>query len=179
MAGLQRSAHDVDVTRAVERVIAAAVSHLDQLLLDALVLQVVGVDEIRGAELLGPLLLGRVDVHDDDLAGLVDHGTLHDGETDAAGAEDGAVGPFLDVGGDAGGAVAGSDAAAEQARAVHGRVLLHGDDGDVGDDGVLGEGGGAHEVQKVLTLALEAGCAVGHDALALCRADLAAEVGLA
>ena len=34
-------------------------------------------------------------------------------------------------------------------------------------------------MEKVLALALEAGCAVGHDTLSLCSANLAAEVGLA
>lgn len=179
MAGLEGGTHDVDVTRAVEGVVAAAVGHLDELVDDGLVLQLGRVDEVGGTELLGPLLLAGVDIDDDDLAGLVDDGALDNGQTDAAGAEDGDVVTLLDVGGDAGGAVAGGDAAAEQAGAVHGGILLDGDDGDVGDDGVLGEGGGAHEVQQVLALALEARGAVGHDALALGGANLAAQVGLA
>jgi hypothetical protein len=74
---------------------------------------------------------------------------------------------------------AGGDAAAEQARAVHGRVGLDGDDGDVGNDGELRKGRGAHEVEQVLALALEAGSAVRHDSLALRGSDLAAEVGFA
>lgn len=180
VAGLEGSTHDADVTGAVKGVVAAAVGHLDELVDDGGALgQLGGVDEVGGTELTGPLLLAGVDVDNDDLGGLVDDGTLDDGQTDTAGAEDGDVVALLDVGGDARGAVAGGDAAAEQAGAVHGGVLLDGDDGDVGDDGVLGEGGGAHEVQEVLALALEARGAVGHDALALGCADLAAEVGLA
>src|SRR5690606_21487776 len=46
-------------------------------------------------------------------------------------------------------------------------------------DGILREGRGAHEVEQVLALALEAGGAVRHQSLALGRADLSAEVGLA
>ena len=182
VAGLEGGAHDVNVARAVESVVAAAISHLDELLLDALGAELAGVDEVGGAELLGPLLLGVVDVDDDDLAGLVLHRALDDGQTDAAGAEDGDVGALLDTtlsGGDDGSAVAGCDAAAEQAGAVHGGLLGDGDNGDVRNDGVLGECGGAHEVEEVLALALEARGAVGHDALTLSCADLAAQVGLA
>ena len=182
VAGLEGSAHDVDVARAVEGVVAPSIRHLDELLLDALGAQLAGVDEVGSAELLGPLLLGVVDVDDDDLAGLVLHRALDDGETDAARAEDGNVGALLHAalaGGDDGRAVPGCDAAAEQAGAVHGGLLGDGDDGDVRDDGVLGECGGAHEVEEVLALALEARGAVGHDALALGCADLAAQVGLA
>jgi hypothetical protein len=42
----------------------------------------------------------------------------------------------------------------------------------------LREGRGAHEVEEVLALALEARGAVRHNAFALRGADLAAEVGL-
>jgi hypothetical protein len=182
VAGLERGAHNVDVTRAVESVVAAAVGHLDELLLDALVAELGGVDEVCSTELLGPLLLCVVDIDDDDLASLVLSRALDDGQTDAAGAEDGDVGALLDsavAGSDDGRAVTGCDAAAEQAGAVHGGLLGDGDDGDVGYDGVLRECGGAHEVEEILALALEARCAVGHDTLSLCGADLAAEVGLA
>ena len=182
VAGLEGGAHDVDVAGAVEGVVAAAVGHLDELLLNALVAELGGVDKVCGAELLGPLLLGVVDVDDDDLAGLVLDGALDDRQADAAGAKDGHVGARLDAvlaGRDDGGAVARCDAAAEQAGAVHRCLFGNGDDGDVGDNRVLGEGRSAHEVEQVLALALEARGAVGHDALALRGADFAAEVRLA
>jgi hypothetical protein len=182
VARLERGAHNVDVACAVKRVVAAAVCHLDQLVLDALGAELGGVDKVCGTELLGPGFLGVVDVHHNDLAGLVLRRALDDGQPDATCAEHSNVGSLLHAafaGGDDGGAVARGDAAAKQACAVHGRLFRDGDDGDVGDDGVLREGGGAHEVQQVFTLALEARGAVGHDALSLCGADLAAEVGLA
>lgn len=183
VAGLERAPHDVHVAGAVERVVAAAVRHLNQPLLDALALrQLHGVDEVGGAELLGPLLLGVVDIDDDDLARTVLHRTLDDGEADAAGAEDGDVGALLHTtlaGRDDGGAVARGDAAAQQAGAVHGRIGRDGHDRDVGHNRVLREGRGAHEVEQVLTLALEARGAIGHDTTALRGANLAAEVGLA
>lgn len=182
VARLERRAHDARVAGAVKRVVAAAVRHLDQLLDDGLVAELRGVDKVRGAELLRPLLLGRVDVDDDDHARLVHDGALDHRQAHAPGAEDGDVGALLDAAlarRHTRRAVARSDAAPQQARPVHGRLGLHGHDGDVGEDRVLREGRSAHEVQKVLALALEARGAVGHEALALRRADLAAEVGLA
>lgn len=182
VACLEGGPHDVDVTGAVEGVVASAVGHLDQLLLNSLVLEVLGVDEVGGAELLGPLLLRVVDVDYDDLARALLHRSLDDGETDAAGTEDGDVGALLDTataGGDDGRAVTGCDTAAEQAGTVHRGLVCDGYDGDVGHDGVLRKGAGAHEVQEVLALALEARGAIGHHTLALCRPDLTAEVGLA
>ena len=182
VAGLKRSTHNVDVTCAVECVVAAAVGHLNELLLDALGAELGGVDEVGGTELLGPLLLGVVYIDNDDLGGLVLDSSLDDGQTNAASTEDGNVGALLNTAlscGDDGGTVTGCDTAAEQAGAVHGGLLGDGNDGDVGNNGVLGEGGGSHEVEEVLALALEARGAVGHDTLTLCCADLAAEVGLA
>jgi hypothetical protein len=128
VAGLESSAHDVDVTSAVKGVVAATVGHLNELLLDGLVLEVVRVDKVRCAELVCPLLLARVDIDDDDLASLVDYSTLNNRETNAASAEDGNVGALLNVGGDTSSAVAGGDTAAEQASPVHRCVLLDGDD---------------------------------------------------
>jgi hypothetical protein len=182
VAGLERSTHDVDVACAVECVVAAAVGHFDQLLLDALGAKLGRVDEVGGTELLCPLLLGVVDIDNNDLASLVLDSSLDDGQTNTTSAEDGNVRALLDTAlscGDDGSAVSGCDTAAEQAGAVHGGLLCDGNDGDVCNDGVLGESGGTHEVEEVLALALEARGAVGHDTLALGCADLAAQVGLA
>ena len=180
MASLESSTHDVNVACAVKGVVATAVGELDQLVDNRRALGQSGrVDEVGGAELTRPLLLAWVDIDNNDLGGTIGNGTLDDAEANAAGAEDGDLAALLDVGGDGGGAVAGGNAAAEQAGAVHGGLRLHSDDRDVGDDGVLGEGGGAHEVEDVLATGAEAGGAVGHHTLALGGADLAAKVGLA
>ena len=179
VAGFEGRTHDAHVTRAVKGVVASTVGHIDQLLLDGLAVQLGGVDEVGGAELARPRLLAVVDVHGDDLARAVAHSSLDDGETDAAGAEDGHVGALLHLGGHRRGAVARRDAAAQQARPVGGDLGSHRHDGDVCDDCVLREGRRAHEVQQVLAAGLEARAAVGHDALALGRADLAAQVRLA
>lgn len=128
VASLESSTHDADVTSAVEREVAAAVGKLNELVDHRLVSELGGVDEIRRAELSRPLLLVGVNVNDDNLSSLVHDGTLNDGETDAAGTEDGDVVALLDVGGNSGGAVSGGDTAAQQASAVHGSILLDGND---------------------------------------------------
>lgn len=147
--------------------------------MDRLAVQLGWVDKVGGTEFVGPFFLLVVDVDDDDLAGTVLNGTLDDGETDAARSEDGDVGSLLDLGGDDGSTVTGGDTAAQQARPVHGGLVGDGDHRDVGHDGVLGEGRGSHKVQEVLALALESGCAVGHDTSSLGGSNLAAQVGLA
>lgn len=179
VAGLQSSAHDADVASAVEGVVATAIGHLNELLDNSLSLELGRVHEVSGTKLLGPSLLVGVDVHNNDLASFVDDSTLDDGQTDAAGTEDGNVGALLNLGGDTGSTVAGGDTATEQAGSVEGSILLNGNDRDVGDDSVLGEGGGSHEVEKILTLAPESRGAVRHHTLALGGSNLAAQVGLA
>lgn len=128
MASLESSTHDADVTSAVKGEVAAAVGELNELVDHGLVSELGGVDEIRRAELSRPLLLVGVDVDDDNLASLVHDGTLNNGETDAAGTKHGNVVALLNVGGDSGGAVSGGDTAAQQAGAVHGSILLDGND---------------------------------------------------
>ena len=182
VASFERGTHHTDVTCAVKGVVAAAVSHVNKLLLDALAAELGGVDKVGSTKLLCPLLFGVVDINDNNPASLVLGSSLDDGQTDTASAKDGNVGSGLDTataGSDDGSSVTGGDTAAEQAGPVHGSILGNGNDGDVGDNGVLGEGGCSHEVEEVLALAPEARSAVGHDTLSLCGTDLSAEVGLA
>jgi len=181
VAGFERGTHDVYIACAVKGVVTAAVGHLDELLLYALITELGGVDEVGGAEFLSPLLLAVVDVDGYDHAGLVFGCALDDGQTDAACAEDGNVGTLLNTtlsGGDDGGPITGRDTAAKQAGAIHGCFFSDGDDGDVGDDGVLREGRCAHEVEEVLAPAFEARGAIGHETFTLGSPDLAAEIGL-
>jgi hypothetical protein len=182
VASLESRSHDVNVTSAVEGVVAATISHLDELLLDSLVLELHGVDEVGGTELLGPLLLAVVDVDNNDLRRAVLDTALDDRKTDTAGTEDSNVGALLDTtlaGGNDSSTVTGGDTTAEQAGAVHGGLVGDLDDRDVGNNSVLREGGGTHEVEKILALALEARGSVRHNTLALSGSDLATEVGLA
>lgn len=184
MASLEGSSHDANVTSAVECVVAATVGHVDESLLDGLaLLQVLGwVDKVGTSKLGRPVLLRVVDVHHNDLACATAGCTLNNGETDASSTEDCNVGSLLNTtlaSGDDGRTVTSGDTAAQQASPVHWCLVGDGNDGDIGDDGVLGEGGATHEVEKLLTLALESRSSIRHDTLALGGPNLAAEVGLA
>ena len=131
MARLERSAHDIDITCAVECVVATAIGHLDELLLDALGAELGRVNKVGGTELLGPLLLGVVYINNDDLAGLVLDSSLDDRQTDATSTKDSNVGTLLNTTlscGDDGSTVTGRDTAAKQAGAVHGGLLCDGND---------------------------------------------------
>ena len=146
VAGLECRSHYAHVAGAVEGVVAAAIRHFDQVLLDALAADLGRVDEVGRAELLAPGFLAIVDIHDDDLSGTVLDGALDDGETDASCAKDGDVRALLYIRSHHCSPVAGGDAAAQQAGAVHWRFGSDGYNGYIGHDGVLGEGRGAHEV---------------------------------
>lgn len=76
VAGLEGSAHDTNIASAVKGVVTTTVGHLDKLVLDGLVTELGGVHEVSSTELLTPLLLGRVDVNNDDLASLASGSTL-------------------------------------------------------------------------------------------------------
>ena len=179
VAGLESGTHHTDVTGAVEGVVAPTVSHLNQVFLDSLARQLGGVDEVSGTELAGPGLLAVVHIDGDDLAGLVLHSTLQNGETDTANTEDSDVGSLLNLGSDNSSTVSGGDTTAEQAGAISGDLRGDGNHRDIGHNGVLGEGGGTHEVKEILAAGTETGGAIRHDTLTLCSADLAAKVGLA
>jgi hypothetical protein len=97
VARLQSRTHHANVSRAVKSVVASAIGHLDQFLDDGLVLQVAWVHEIGGTELLGPFLLIRVQIHDDDFGSLLLHSALDDRKTDTACAKDGNSGALLNI----------------------------------------------------------------------------------
>lgn len=179
MAGLEGSTHDTDVASAVEGVVATTVSHLNQVLLDSLALELGGVDEVSGTELASPLLLAIINIDSNDLASLVLDSTLQNRETDTADTKDSDVGALLDLGGLDSGTVTGGDTAAKETGTVGRDLRSDSNDRDIGNDCVLREGGGTHEVEEVLAAGLEAGGAIGHDTLTLSGADLTTEVSLA
>ena len=146
VARLERRSHNANITRAIERVIAPPIRHLNQLLLDALLAQLRGVHKVRSAKLLRPALLVIINVHHDDFPRPVLDRALDDRQADAARAKHRHVRALLHLRRDDGRAVARRDAAAQQAGAVHGCLVRDGHDGDVGDDGVLRERRRAHEV---------------------------------
>ncbi|KAH3686697.1 hypothetical protein WICPIJ_002341 [Wickerhamomyces pijperi] len=99
MAGFQGLSHDGDVTGTVESEVQPTVGHLDQMLNNGLTFWQLGwVDEISGANLVGPFLLVVVDVNDDDLGGLSGNSTLHDGQTDDTRTEHSNSVAFLHIG---------------------------------------------------------------------------------
>ncbi len=59
MAAFQRLAHDVDVADALEREVRAAAGQVDDRLHDLVAADLVRIDEMRHAEFLGHLALGR------------------------------------------------------------------------------------------------------------------------
>lgn len=179
MAGLEGSAHDTNVTSAVEGVITAAISHLNKVLLDGLSGELGGVNEVGSAELASPGLFTVVDIDGNNHTGLVLDGTLHNGQTDTADTEDSDVGALLDLGSHDSSTVTGGDTATEQTRSIGRDLRSNRDDRDIGNDGILCEGGGTHEVQEVLSAGLEAGGTIGHNTLTLGSTDLTTEVSLA
>ena len=180
VARLERRAHHAGIARAIKRVVAPTIRHLNQLVDDRLALGQLGrVDKIRRAKLARPLLLGRVDIHNDDLTRLVGHRALHHAQPNTPGTKHGNVAALLHLGRDARRAVAGRDAAPEQARPIHRRVRLDGHHGDISDNRVLAEGTRAHKMQDVLPARPEPARPVRHHALTLRRANLTAQVRLA
>ena len=176
MARLQRRPHDPDIPRAIKRIIAAAIRHLHQLLLNTRLAEFLRIHKIRRPKLLRPLLLPIIHIHNNDLPRPVLHRALDHAQPHTPGAEDSYVRVLLHIGRDNGCAVPRRDTAAQETGSVHGSLGRDGYDGDVGDYRVLTEGGSPHEVQQRLALAFEARGAVGHDAFALGSADSTAEV---
>jgi hypothetical protein len=89
------------------------------------------------------------------------------------------LGAGLHLGGVEDGADAGGDAAADVADFVERRVLTNFCDCDLGQHREIRESGRAHVMVQFLTVEREARGAIGHETLALRRADRGAQIGLA
>lgn len=182
VASLESSAHDLDVTGAVEGVVDTTTGHLNENLLDGGATVVRGVDEVSDSEGGGKLLLVVVEVDTNDLLGAGALAGLDDGETDGTHTEDGADRVRLNLGGVLHSTPAGGKTAAEKVHLLEGGLVVDLGAGLLVEHGVLGEGTDTHVVEEVLTSAdrLEAGLRVrGHDTSAGVRADLTTQVGLA
>ena len=92
VAGLKRLAHDIDIARAVERVVGAPAGQVDEIG-DEIVARLARVDEMRHAEALAPGFTLGVEVDADDHVGADEPQPLHDVEPDAAEAEHDGVRP--------------------------------------------------------------------------------------
>jgi hypothetical protein len=179
MAALERLAHHVRVARAVERVVGTAVGRVHDGLHDLVVAHFLRIDEVRHAEVLGHLALGRIDVDADDAIGADQLRALDDIEADAAEAEDDDVGARLHLSGVDHRADTGRHAAADVADLVERGVLADLRERDLGHDGEVRERRATHVVVQLLAAQREAAGAVRHQALALRRADRGAQVRLA
>ena len=113
VAALEGGAHQLGVAHALERVVDAAVGHIDDHLLDGLV-ELLRVDEVGAAELARHLLFTIVDVDADDARSLGHLGALDARQTDAAQPEHRHRRAGLDLGGVQNRADPGGDPAAEQ-----------------------------------------------------------------
>jgi hypothetical protein len=119
-----------------------------------------------------------IDVDAHDLVGPREPQPLDDVEADAPEAEDDRARPDLDLGGVDHRADARGHAAADVADLVERRVGPDLRKADLGQDRVVGEGRAAHVMQDRIAIERrEARGAVRHQALALGRAHLLAEVG--
>src|SRR5262247_1306116 len=122
-----------------------------------------GVDDVRGAELLGPgeLLLHHVDR--DDLAGADQPRGLDRVEPDAAAAEHRHAGPRRNLGAIEHRAGTRQHAAAHEARDVERRVLPDADDALLGEHRVRRVAGDLQEVMEAPPVLLEARRTVEHE----------------
>lgn len=179
MAGLEGGTHDPHIARAIKRIIASAVRHFDQRILNALTAELGRVYKMGRAEPLGPCLLPIVDIHHNNLLSLVLDRSLNHAEPDTAGPKNRHVRPLFNLGRHHRRAVPRGNSATEQTGPVHGCLVGDSHNADVSHHGVLGEGTRAHEVQEVLALGSKTRSAIRHDAAALGDADLAAKIGLA
>src|SRR5256886_16397828 len=122
VAALERLAHEIDVTDALEAVIGTAVGEAHQVLYQVPA-ELLGVHEVGHAEALGERFAARVDIHADDLARADQARALDDVQPNAPQAEHHYVRARLDLGRVDDRADAGRDAAADVADLLEGRVL--------------------------------------------------------
>lgn len=85
VAAFQRLAHDIGIAGAIKAVIRPAIEQFDQMRDD--ICGVLWVDEVGHAELLAPILLGRVEIDTNDAVSACHSRALNDVEANAAKAE--------------------------------------------------------------------------------------------
>ena len=173
----QRLAHHLGVAYALEAVVGAAVGQLH----DGIdhVVDFLGIDEMRHAELARHFLALGVDVDADDLVRAHHLRALDHVQAYAAQAEHHDIRAGFDLGREQHRAQPRGHAAAYVADLVERRVLADLGQRDLGHDRVVRECRCAHVVQYGLAIDAEAARAVGHHALALRGAHGLAQIGLA
>jgi len=173
----KRDAHDLHVADAFEGVVGATAGQLDEVRHE-IARDLRRVDEMGHAEAPAPGLAVIVEIDAHDHAGTGKPQALDHVEANAAQSEDHAVGTHLHLGGVDHRAHAGGDAAADIADLVEGRVAADLGQCNLGQHRVIREGRAAHVVMDGLALVGESRGTVRHQPLALCGADLLAEIGL-
>ncbi len=178
VATLERLTHHAHVADALEAVVRAAAGQLDEVR-DEIAAHFLRVHEVGHPERLREGLPPRVDVHADDLARAGHARALHHVEPDAAEAEDDdrLARPHLRGVDDR--ADARRHAAADVADLVERSVGADLGERDLRQHGEARERRRPHVVKEPLAPGREAARPVGHEALALGRADRLAEVRLA
>src|SRR6185312_8546806 len=137
------------------------------------------VDEVSHAEALRERFAPWVQIDADDLVRADQARSLNDVEADATETEYDDIGSGLDLRGVDDGADTRGHPATDVADLLEGRILADLRERDLRQYRVVGEGRAAHVMMNHLAADREAAGAVGHHALALCRPDGRAEVGLA
>src|SRR3569623_1487429 len=178
MAALERLPQQLHVADALEAVGGAAARELDEMR-DEVALDVLRVHEVRHAEAATEGLARGIDIDADDLLGADELGALHDVEADAAETEHDDASTRFDLRGEQHRADAGGDAATDVADLVDRSVGANLRERDLGQHRVVRERRAAHVVMDRLALIREPARAIGHEALALRRADRRAQVRLA
>jgi hypothetical protein len=179
VASLEGSTHEVDVSDALECIVTASISHINQNLLDGLVAEGLRVDALGGTKGLGQLKLVLVDINTNDTSSSSLDATLDDGQADTAKAKDSASGSLLNLSSVKSGTITSGDTATQQANLTQSSLLGDLSNGDLGNDGVISKAGNTHVVEDSLSLAGETRCSIRHDTLSLSDADNGAQVGLA
>src|ERR1700730_8239966 len=175
---LERLAHEIAVTAALEAVVGTAVRETHQML-HQVPADFLGVNEVRHPEAFCQRLAARIDIHADDLVRTDQARALDDVQSNAAQAKYHHVRAGLDLGGIDDRPDAGRDAAADVTDLLEGRVLADFGERNLRQYRVIGKSRASHVVMHHLLAHREGAGAVRLDSVGVGDADGRAQVGLA
>lgn len=176
MSNLESISHDLGDTGAIEREVVTPLLGSEQRFLHITTFSIHRVVAVRGTHLLGDLELLGVQVDSGNDSSTSSLGSLNDSKTDGTESEDGDTGAGLHVAVVENGTPAGGNTATKHAHMTEISVGVNLGGGNLSNNRVLSERRAAHEVVDSLAVFAEARGAVGHDTLALGRADLGTQV---
>src|SRR6185436_12851212 len=178
MATLERLAHQLHVADALETVVGTTLGQLHEVSHDVAP-HLLGIDEVRQAELARKRLARRVDVDAHDHVGAGHPGTLDYVEPNSSKAEHHDIRSRLDLGRIDHRPDTRGHSAADVADLFERRVFPDLGHGDFRQHREVREGRASHVVIQRLAVERKAAGSVGHHALALRRPNSRAEIGLA